>query len=79
MILELKLERLVAPVILTERLFPLHAEVASRQSADGMLKTLARSRKAEDMLPIRIAGTVDNNDRGADDLLVVVKKEGCPG
>lgn len=75
MILEFELEQLVAPVVLSERLFPLHPQVASGQGTDGVLETLAGRSEAEDMLPVRIARAVNNYDRGADDLLVVIEKE----
>jgi hypothetical protein len=78
-VLELKLERLVPPVILSKGLFPLHPEIARRQGADGMLQTLAGDREVEDMLPIWIAGAVDNDDGGTDDLLVIVKEKRYPG
>jgi hypothetical protein len=42
-----------------------------------MLEALARGREAEDVLPVRVAGGINDDDGWADDLLIVVKKERC--
>ena len=71
-ILELKLERLMSPVILAQGLFALHTKITRCQGTDGMLKTLACSCKAKDVFPIGIARAVDDHHGGADNLLVVI-------
>lgn len=76
---EFWLQGLLPPVVLPQRLFPLHAEVASGQGTDGVLETLAGRCEAEDMFSVRIARAVDDDHRGTDDLLIVVEEEGDAG
>jgi hypothetical protein len=74
-VLKFEFKRLLAPMVLSERLFSLHPKIASGERTYRMLQASARRSKAEDMLPIRVARAVNDNDRWTNDFLVVVEKE----
>ena len=74
-VLEFEFKRLLTPMVLSEGLFSLHPKIASGEGAYGMLQASTRRSKAEDVLSIRVARAVNDNDRWTDDFLVVVEKE----
>ena len=74
-VLKFEFKGLLTPMVLSKGLFSLHPKVASGERAYGVLQASTRRSKAEDVLPIRIARAVNDNDRWTDDFLVIVEKE----